>query len=82
MHKWALQGRSVSNHDLWDSLRSLLRSRTSETLWKHGYSHVGLVGNERTDALASLGQLQHPARLQLLCDLQHRQDLNSVVLPS
>ena len=60
MHRWALQGRSISNQDLWDSLRSLLRSRTSETLWKHVYRHVGVVGNERADALANLGRLQHP----------------------
>ena len=82
MHRWALQGRSVSNQDLWDSLRSLLRSRTSETLWKHVYSHVGVVGNEHADAQANLGRLQHPARLQLFRDLQHQRGLTSVVLSS
>ena len=74
MYRWALQGCSVSNKDLWDSLRSLL-SCTSETLWKHIYGHVGVVGNERADTLANLGRLQ-------LRDLQHRRRLNFVVLPS
>ena len=68
----ALQGQQVSNHDLWDSLRSLMRSRSGETLWKHVYSHVGIEGNERADALANLGQLQHPGRLQFLRDLRAR----------
>ena len=49
MHRWALQGRHVTIQDLWDSLRSVLRARTVETLWKYVYSHVGvLVNNART----------------------------------
>ena len=39
MHRWALQGRQISNHDLWDSLWSLMHSRSAEMLWKHLYSH-------------------------------------------
>ena len=82
MHWWALQGLQVTDQDLWDWLRSLLRTRTAQTLWKHVYSHVGVPGNDLADALANLGRQQHPARLQLLRDLQRQRGLASVVLPS
>ena len=42
---------------MWDSLKSLLRSRSGETLWKHVYSDVGVLGNERADALANQGRI-------------------------
>ena len=72
MHRWAVQGRQVSNHDLWDSLRSLMRSPSGKTLWKHVYSHVGVVDNERADTLANFGRLQHPGRPQFVRDLRGR----------
>ena len=82
MHRWALRGTQVSNHNLWDSLRSVLHSRSGETLWKHVYSHVGVLGNERADALANQGRIRHPGRLQFLRDLCLRQGVRPVILPS
>ena len=32
MHRWALQGRRVTNQDLWESLEALLQARSAETL--------------------------------------------------
>ena len=79
MHRWALQGRQVVNRDLWDALKLLIQSRSGATLWLHMYSHIGVVGNERADALANQGRRQHPARLQVLRDLRARQGQPRVV---
>ena len=59
MHRWALQDRGVTNQDLWESLKAVLQARSAETLWKHVYSHVGIVGNERADSLANQGRRRH-----------------------
>ena len=32
MHRWALQGRRVTNQDLWESLKAVLQTRSAETL--------------------------------------------------
>ena len=55
LHHWALQGRRVTNQDLWESLKAVLQARSAETLRKHVYNHVGIVGNERADSLANKG---------------------------
>ena len=70
MHRWALQGRQVVNQDLRDALKLLIQSQSGTTLWLHVYSHIGVVGNERADALANQGRRQHPARLQMPRDLR------------
>ena len=63
-----------------DALKLLIQSRSGATLWLHVYSHIGVVGNERADALANQGQRQHPARLQMLRDLRAQQGQPRVVL--
>ena len=80
VHRWALQGRQVVNQDLWDLQKLLIQSRSGATLWLHVYSHVGVVGNERADALANQGRCQHPAHLQMLRDLCAQQGQPQVVL--
>ena len=35
---------------------------------RHIYSHMGIVGNERADALANSGRLAHPQRRRFLRD--------------
>ena len=38
------------------------------TLWRHVYSHIGIVGNEWVDALANSGRQAHPLRHLFLRD--------------
>ena len=66
MHHWALKGCRVTNQDLWESLKAVLQARSAETLWKHVYSHVGVVGNERADSLANQGRRRHRDRVRYL----------------
>ena len=80
MHRWALQGRQVVNHVLWDAPKLLIQSWSGATLWLQVYSHIGVVGNERVNALANQGRRQHPARLQMLRDLRAQQGQPRVVL--
>ena len=80
MHRWALEGRRVTNQDLWESLKAVLRARSAETLWKHVYNHVGIVGNERADSLANQGRRRHPDRVPYL--RLARQGQRPVVLAS
>ena len=79
MHRWALQGRWVAN-DLWGSLKALLQTPLAETLWKHVFSHVGILGNERADSLANQGRQWHPDRARYLHDLRACQGQRPVVL--
>ena len=79
MHRWTLQGRLVANHDPWESLKVLLQARSAETLWKHVYSHVGIVGNERADSLTNHGRPRHPDWAQYLHDLRTRRGQRPVV---
>ena len=82
MHRWALQGRRVTNQDPWESLKAVLRARSAETLWKHVYSHVSIVGNERAHSLANQGRRRHPDRVHYLQVQLARQGQRPVVLAS
>ena len=66
LQRWRLQGRPFPNADLWQQLQSESSARIARALWRHVYSHIGVVGNERADALANSGQLAHPQRRQFL----------------
>ena len=68
LQQWQLQGRPFPNADLWQQLHSELSARTARTLWRHVYSHIGVVGSERADALANSGRLAHPQRRQFVRD--------------
>ena len=73
-------GRQVSNLDLWQQLREVMLSRTVLMAFRHVYSHVGIVGNERADDLANAGRLGHRECLQFLRDCSIRQLAPPVVL--
>ena len=80
LHWWFTVGRQVSNLDLWQQWREAMLSRTTHTAFKHVYSHVGIVGNERADDPANLGRLGHPGRLHFLLNRGVRQSAPLVVL--
>ena len=80
LHPWFTLGRQVSNLDLWQQLREVMLSRIALTAFRHVYSHVGIVGNERADDMANAGRLGHPERLQFLRDRSIRQLASPVVL--
>ena len=82
MHRWAPQGRRVTNQDLWESLKAVLQACSAETLWKHVYNHVGILGNERADSLANQGRRCHPDRARYLQDRLACQGQRPVVLAS
>ena len=65
-------GRQDPNSDLWAQLQEAMRSRTARTHWKHVYTHIGILGNERAESLANQGCSNHPGRAQYLCESQAR----------
>ena len=77
---WLLLGRNIPHLDLWDELRAVISSRTAPTHWRHVYSHVGVLGNERADSLANQGRLDHPACLQFLREQRARKGLPPVTI--
>ena len=79
--RWLLLGRNIPHSDLWDELRTIISSRTVPTHWRHVYSHVGVLGNERADSLANQGCLDHLARLPFLREQRARQGLPPVAIP-
>ena len=41
--RWRLQGRPFLNSDLWLQLQAEVDARVAPTLWRHVYSHIGVV---------------------------------------
>ena len=80
LQRWFTLDRQVSNLDLRQQLREVMLSRKALTAFRHVYSHVGIVGNERADDLANAGRLGHPERLQFLRDRSIRQLAPPIVL--
>ena len=72
MNGWFSLGEQIPNWDKWDSLRDALSARRVPTCFKHVYSHIGILGDERADPLANQGRLQHPGRLQFLREQRER----------
>ena len=69
---WRTSGRKmVANQDLWLRLEELGSQRVKPWVIKWTQGHVGLVGNERADALANQGRLAHPGR-QVWLQRAHR----------
>ena len=80
MNRWFLLGQKVANHDLWVELWQVLSARRAVTKWKHVYSHIGILGNERVDHLANHGRLEHPGRTRFLMERAARQGVRPVTL--
>ena len=80
LQRWFTLCRQVSNLDPWQQLREVMLSRTSLKAFRHVYSHVGIVGDERANDLANTGPLGHPERLQFLRDRSIRQLAPPIVL--
>ena len=73
-------GQHVTNRDLREVLRDSLSACSAPTRFRHVYSHVGILGNERADRLAKQGRLQHPGRLQFLRERCERHGLAPMML--
>ena len=58
------------------------RTHTPLTRWKHVYSHIGVLGNERADRLANQGYLSRSGRSHFLRKQRARQGLAPVSLPA
>ena len=43
LRRWRLQGRPFLNSDLWLQLQAEVDARVAPTLWRHVYSHIGVV---------------------------------------
>ena len=78
--RWFTLGRQVSNLDPWQQLREVMLSWTALTTFRHVYSHVGTVGNERADDLANTSCLGHSERLQFRRDCSIKRLAPPVVL--
>ncbi|MCX6819983.1 MAG: ribonuclease HI [Candidatus Adlerbacteria bacterium] len=51
---WVTQNKKpVLNRDLWEQLVSAVRDRSGKIAWEYVGGHVGIVGNERVDEIAS-----------------------------
>ena len=59
-HGWQVKNREVGHRDLWEQIFLLRREAGSllQLVWTP--SHMQVVGNDRADALAEEGRLQHP----------------------
>ena len=59
-HGWRAKSREVGHRDLWEQIFLLQREAGSllQLVWMP--SHMQVVGNDRADALADEGRLQHP----------------------
>ena len=64
--RWRLQGSPFFNSDLRYQLQQEVQARSACTVWRHVYSHIGVVGNQHADSLANSGPLAKPQRRQYL----------------
>ena len=58
-HGWRVKNREVGHKDLWEQIFLLRREAGSSLQLVWMPSHMQVVGNDRADALAEEGRLQH-----------------------
>jgi ribonuclease HI len=58
-----VEGKDVSNRDLWERLWTLVQDRTENIDWHYVRGHTGVPGNERVDEIATAFAMQKAPRL-------------------